>query len=177
MTPNLSEAHVSLQSLARLAHLSIAKGVSIDALIGTLWASYEAKATGEPFTVPAEASPRAGKTGGEASPNYRYRIEVLGKIVTANSLGTLCAHLVDAVHNKHPAILEALSKQGTIKRALLSRTKNGVHLFRPDLPVVQADSGWWVSANVSKPQTMRWIETLCEIAGWQLGQQIRLVQI
>jgi hypothetical protein len=177
MTPNLSESHVSLQSLARLAHLSRAEGVSIDALIDTLLANYEAKASNNFSKVLAQDSCIAETPVGAASMCYRYRIDILGKIVTANSLGTLCANLVDAVHNTHPAILEALSKKSTNRRALLSRHWNGVHLSRPNLPVVQAKCGWWVSSNVSKPQTIRWIANLCEIAGWQLGHQVRLIRI
>jgi hypothetical protein len=172
-----SEPQVSLQSLVRLARFSGEHGVSIDALIDRLLASYEANVSGELSIGPAPASHMAKTTSHAAGTNYRYRVDILGKIVTANSLGTLCANVVDAVYNTHPAILEGLSKKGTYRRALLSRTRNGVHLSTPNLPVVQAKCGWWVSSNVSKPQTKRWIETLCEIAGWQLGQQIRLVQI
>lgn len=172
-----SEPHISLQSLARLARFSGEHGVSIDALIDRLLASYQANASSELCKNPAPASHMAKTTSDAAGTNYRYRVDILGKIVTANSLGTLCANMVDAVHNTHPGILEGLSNRGTDKRALLSRSRNGVHLSSPNLPVVQAKCGWWVSSNVSRPQIIRWIEHLCEIAGWQLDHHIRLVRI
>jgi hypothetical protein len=103
----------------------------------------------------------------------KHVAEVLGQRVAARTLGELQAAVVDLVAALDPSVLEGLARMRARKRRFVSRLRDAIHPGRPDLQVVQARSGWWVSANVSYAAACPTLQALCTAASLKFGEDIR----
>jgi hypothetical protein len=79
---------------------------------------------------------------------------------------------VDAIHDLDPAAIERLSGMKARTRRYVAREREQVHAGRRDLPVLQTRSGWWVSANIGRPDLIRSLRALCRASGLRYGRDI-----
>ncbi len=117
--------------------------------------------------APDVSSARAGK----------HACDLLGTRLYASSLGAIFGEVIDLMDTIAPEAVVLLSDASTGQRRHVSREKTGVHLHRPDLPVLQTKSGWWISMNISKPQTKAHFRALCKAAGIKFGKDLRFPSV
>ena len=106
-------------------------------------------------------------------PQGKYTCDVLDTRVHASTLGSLFGAVVDLMDTVAPDALLRLSERRTTKRRHSSRDRAGVHLGTRYLPVLRTRSGWWISKNVSRPQTVSHLRALCTAAGLEFGKDVR----
>lgn len=111
--------------------------------------------------------PPASHTGG------KYTCDVLGLRLHAQTLPLLFGAVVDIFNDFAPDALEVLAKCHARKRKFLSVAKETIHPGRPDLPLVQTKSGWWISGNVGLRDVIRALEQLCAVTKLSFGVDIR----
>lgn len=148
-----TQTHVSIQSLQRLALFAAAQGKSIDLVIDELIRQE---------TPESDAG--------------RYRVEILGHVVAANTLASWLSRIADHVDSRWPEALSELATMRTRRGDHISRRRDLVHIGRPDLPVAETESGWFISANISYSQARSWISALCDAAGWTLGSDVKILK-
>jgi hypothetical protein len=102
----------------------------------------------------------------------KHSAVVFGMTVSASSLGKLFAEIVDAVHSLDASVIERLAIYRARKRRFVARSQFDVHQGRMDLQVIQARTGWWVSANVSEADVRRGVKALCDVASLSFGEDI-----
>lgn len=123
---------------------------------------------------PAEPPPVAAtdSTWPTATSGF-YVASVLGVPVGANTLGRLLRNVVDAVHDLDPAAIQRLSRMTARTRHYVARAPEDVHAGRRDLRVLQTRSGWWVSANIGRPDLVRSLRAVSMASGLRYGHDIR----
>lgn len=97
---------------------------------------------------------------------------IFEEFVRAATLGELLRNVVDAVHDLDPAAIERLSLMKARTRRYVARAREDVHAGRRDLPVLQTRSGWWVSANIGRPDLIRSLRALCAATDLRFGDDI-----
>jgi hypothetical protein len=107
-----------------------------------------------------------------AIPQGKYTCEVLGTKLQASTLSSLFGEVIDLINVVAPDALLRLSKERTTKRRHLSQEKAGVHLVARHLPVLRTRSGWWISKNISRLQTIAHLRALCAAAGLEFGKDV-----
>ncbi len=130
-------------------------------------------------TVAAPSEPtRSLETPASLSPvstlPAKHACEVLGVTVRANSLGELFGNVIDVVDSVAPELVEKFSQTGSSRRRYVSRDRQDVHIGRPDLPVMRTRSGWWVSKNVNRQQTVSQLRKLCKMTGLEWRKDMRI---
>lgn len=126
------------------------------------WMARMGLADSLPVTTPTSTGP-VGK----------YTCRFLDHPVTADTLGTLFAEFIDALHAVAPEAVEALSRSRARTRAYVARTALEVH-GRNDLPTIRCRCGWFVSANVGREDTRRAMRVACAAAGLTWGRDVIL---
>lgn len=121
----------------------------------------------KPLETPASLPPVSTLPG-------KHACEVLGVTVRANSLGELFGNIIDLFDSVAPELVQKFSQTGSSRRHYVSRDRQDVHIGRPDLPVVRTRSGWWVSKNVNRQQTVSQLRKLCKVAGLEWRRDIRI---
>lgn len=135
-------------------------------------------ATSAPVLAPptpveaASPSPVGGSTWPAATAGF-YVASILGAPVGADTMGRLFRNVVDAIHDLDPAVIERLAGMKARTRRFAARAREDVHAGRRDLPVLQTRSGWWVSANIGRPDLVRGLRALCAAGGLRYGRDIR----
>lgn len=102
-----------------------------------------------------------------------YVASIFGVPIGANTLGALLRNVVDAIHDLDPPAIERLSQMKARTRRYVAREREQVHAGRRDLPVLQTRSGWWVSANIGRPDLVRSFRALCRASGLRYGHDIQ----
>lgn len=102
-----------------------------------------------------------------------YVASIFGMPIGANTLGALLRNAVDAIHDLDPSAIERLSQMKASSRRYVACEREQVHAGRRDLAVLQARSGWWVSANIGKPDLVRSLRALCKASGLHYGHDIQ----
>lgn len=102
-----------------------------------------------------------------------YVASIFGVPIGANTLGALLRNAVDAIHDLDPPAIERLSQMMARTRHYVAREREQVHAGRRDLPVLQTRSGWWVSANIGRPDLVRSLRALCRASGLRYGHDIQ----
>lgn len=121
----------------------------------------------EPETRSLKAGPK------RASPilhNTGLFAEILGQRVRGATLPDLFARCVDLVHELDPPAIEKLADTKTHARRYVARRSQDVHFRSPHLETVETKSGWWISANVSKPQVKTAMKHLADAANLTFGK-------
>ena len=103
----------------------------------------------------------------------KYVAEVLGKRISASTLGRLFGVIVDQIDDIDPSVLERLELMRARKRRYVARAKSSIHPGRPDLETLKSKSEWWVSANVGKEDVTRGLKALCHAGQLKFGSDIR----
>lgn len=103
----------------------------------------------------------------------KYVCELLGTKIYASTLGSLFGNVVDILDELAPESLLQISERKVKTRRILSRKKDGVHISARHLPVLRTNSGWWISKNISKSQTVGNLRALCLATGIKFGSDMR----
>jgi len=101
----------------------------------------------------------------------KYAIDVLGRLVSGETLPDLIGCLVAFFDELAPDALLALSKAKAVKRNFVSKQASDIHPHRPDLKVSES-AGWYYSANIGREDTNRFLRALCDAAGLKFGTDI-----
>jgi hypothetical protein len=75
-----------------------------------------------------------------------------------------------------PDPIERLAQVTARRRRFVARSRDAIHPGRPDLPVIRARSGWWVSASVGGADLLRALNALARANGLVYGRGISLVR-
>ena len=121
---------------------------------------------------PALPLVKTASTWPEATSGF-YVASIVGVPVGADTLGALLRNVVDAIHDLDPEAIERLSRMKARTRRYAARQREQVHAGRRDLRVLQTRSGWWVSANIGRPDLVRSLQALCLASNLCYGQDIR----
>jgi hypothetical protein len=103
----------------------------------------------------------------------KYRAAFLGVEFDADTLPTVFGRIVDMMAEVAPEALVSLAEICTGRRRFISRDRLRIHLSKPDLPVLQTASGWWISRNISEDQLKLACRKMCAVAGLTFGQDIK----
>jgi hypothetical protein len=103
----------------------------------------------------------------------KYCGEILGQKLAASTLPMLLGQFVDQMACVAPEALEEFSYRRSRKRRFVARRWEAVHPGRPDLGVLQTNSGWWVSSNIGKKDLIRALKELALSAGLQFDKDVR----
>lgn len=105
--------------------------------------------------------------------NKKYVGTFLGQELQAATLPEVFAQFVDLVAELSPGELEAFSNVTGTKRRYVSQFPEKIHPLRPDLPVMQTRSSWWISKNIGQADLMRALRELAGILRLEFGKDIR----
>lgn len=103
----------------------------------------------------------------------KYAAEFLGVGFSVDTLAALFGRVVDMMADIAPENLVSLGGIRTRGRRFISLEPRGIHPYSPHLPVLQTDSGWWISKNISQDQLKLALRTICEISGLTFGKDLR----
>ncbi len=155
---------LSEETVAELVKRRKSPEESLDHIISRLLANSEPEEAVEAVTPPPSRKLRLVE---------KYTVEILDYPVGANSLGKLQANVVDAVCELDPDVVERLATMKARERRYVARSRDGVHLSSPHLPVLRTHSGWYVSKNVGREDVKRFLKALCVATGLEFGTDIR----
>lgn len=102
----------------------------------------------------------------------KYSAEFLGTTLTARTLPEIFAQVVDLTAEVAPEALHELAAIYARKRRFVARNPEAIHPGRPDLAVMQTESGWWISKNIGQEDLKRGVQALAQAAGLTLGEDI-----
>ncbi len=102
----------------------------------------------------------------------KHVAEVLGKRISAPTLGRLFGSIVDLIDDIDPSVLERLALMRSHKRRYVARAKSSIHPGRPDLKTLKSKSEWWVSTNVGEEDVTRGLKALCHAGQLKFGSDI-----
>ncbi len=169
-------AQLKESTVAMLMPLRMDEGETLDEIVARIAvagvpAEPEAKASPEPRSPASEASDQAVPDGGQGRARQgKYRLNFLGKDLHANRLPEIFAAVVDELDDLAPEAVETLADMEARKRRYVARAREMIH--RPDLGVLQARSGWWISTNVGTADLVRGLKAACHASGLVYGADI-----
>ena len=103
----------------------------------------------------------------------KYAAEFLGVAFFANSLAAVFGRVVDMMAEVAPEALVSLAAIRTRGRRFVSREPRDIHPHSPHLPVMQTESGWWISKNISQGQLKQALRTLCRVSDLSFGKDLK----
>ena len=106
-------------------------------------------------------------------PDRKYAADFLGERLNTSTLPEMFAKFVDLTAEVAPEALDLLSSKRANRRMYISRTQDGIHLGRPDLPVMRTQSGWWISKNIGQDDLIRGLRALAQASSLEYGSDIR----
>lgn len=127
----------------------------------------------------AESAPASKKIPPVQQPpdvRGKYAAEFLGVVFSANTLATVFSRVVDMMADVAPEELVKLAAIRTRGRRFVSREPRDIHPHSPHLPVMQTESGWWISNNISQDQLKQALRTLCKVSGLNFGNDLMFLQ-
>ncbi len=111
---------------------------------------------------------RARRTG-------KFRIQLLGDVIEADSLKGAYLACLRALSDVDPEFLDRLTTKATRSRRIVARHKRDLYLRSPELALDFAEllcKGWWVDTNLSRLQCEKRLEVACQVAGIEYGHDL-----
>lgn len=103
----------------------------------------------------------------------KYAAEFLGTAFFENTLAAIFGRAVDMMADVAPEALVSLATVRTRGRRFISLNPNDIHPFSPHLPVMQTESGWWISKNISTDQLKLALRALCRVSDLSFGKDLK----
>lgn len=103
----------------------------------------------------------------------KYAAELLGATFFENTLAAIFGRAVDMMAGVAPEALVSLATVRTRGRRFISLKPHDIHPFSPHLPVMQTESGWWISKNISTDQLKLALRELCKVSDLSFGKDLK----
>ena len=108
-----------------------------------------------------------------ASARGKYAAAFLGAPFAARTLPDVFAVIVDMTAQVAPETLETLSNMSARTRRYVARKPEAIHPGNRSLPVMQTNSGWWISKNIGREDLTRGLIALCIASGLKYGVDVQ----
>jgi len=103
----------------------------------------------------------------------KYAAEFLGTPFFENTLAAIFGQVVDMMADVAPEALVSLATVRTRGRRFISLNPIDIHPFSAHLPVMQTESGWWISKNISTDQLKLALRALCKASDLSFGKDLK----
>ena len=160
-------------TMALLMGQKLHKDETLDAVIARLASSGSPNPKSAIATAPPTPRMRVDARGWRGA--GKYGLSLMGEELRADTLPKLFGALIDRLAELDPKAVEKIAMRRSRKRGFVSREKNAIHPGRPDLPLLQTRSGWWISANIGTDDFVRALKCACEANNFDYGRDIRFL--
>ncbi len=123
--------------------------------------------------TPPVSRSRQEPVGVTPQQSAKYAAEFLGVRFAAKTLPEVFARIVDMTSEVAPEALDKLANVTARKRRFVARDPEAIHPGSRYLPVMQTDSGWWISKNTGLADLKRSLRALCQTTGLVFGTDVK----